>query len=342
MRAGTATIPTVPISYVRHMIDVAAALGADCGELLDGTGIDAATLERADARVSLLQQYAMLCRRAVVLTGEPALAYEFGLRSTLTTHGILGYGLMSQATLRHVLQFADRFAAVLRMPAWNMRFFIDEHCAVMEGRETISHGDLRRFSCETLLVSVSTIARQLLPADAGIELLFEHPEPPYHDRYRERLPACTFSASANQMRIPLRYLDLPLKMADAVSAQIAERECARELDLIGEQRDVVNQLRAILVHQPNGYPSFEAIASRLYMSPRTLTRQLAERGTSFRRLLAEARNRDSRTLLKDPRLSLTDIAQRLDYSSQANFARAFRTWNGVSPGRYRERSIRTR
>ena len=77
------------------MIDVAAALGADCGELLDGTGIDAATLERADARVSLLQQYAMLCRRAVVLTGEPALAYEFGLRSTLTTHGILGYGLIN-------------------------------------------------------------------------------------------------------------------------------------------------------------------------------------------------------------------------------------------------------
>src|SRR3546814_3187786 len=95
-----------------------------------------------------------------------------------------------------------------------------------------------------------------------------------------------------------------------------------------------------LVHQPNGYPSFEAIASRLYMSPRTLTRQLAERGTSFRQLLAEARNRDSRTLLKDPRLSLTDIAHRLDYSSQAHFARAFRTWNGVSPGLYSERSLR--
>src|SRR3546814_4745940 len=85
MRAGTATIPTVPISYVRHMIDVASALGADRGELLDGTGIDASALERADARVSLLQQYATLCRRSVVLTGEPALAYEFVLRSTLTT-----------------------------------------------------------------------------------------------------------------------------------------------------------------------------------------------------------------------------------------------------------------
>lgn len=337
MSANNHIIPTVPISYVRLLLDVAEDYGVDRKTLLHGLNIPESLLQQPHGRIKLLEEYAALCRRALHMTGEPALAYEFGIRSNPTTHGILGYGLISQATFRDVLTFAARFGHVLRMPAWNFHFSQEPTHVVMEGREAISHGDLRRFSCEQLLFSVWSIAHHLLPKARGIELRFDYPEPVYHKRYRRRLPKCTFSTSVTQIRIPIEYIDVPLKTADAVSAQIAENECERELAMLGHNRDIVNQVRALLINTDEGYPTLEAVSSRLFMSSRTLTRQLSERGTNFRQLLAEAQKRDSQALLADSRLTLTDIAYRLGYSSLANFARAFRSWGDVSPGEFRSR-----
>jgi AraC-like DNA-binding protein len=336
MRPNDLIIPTVPISYVLLLLDICEERGVPREQLLQGLGIPDAVLQQPHGRINLLREYAALCRRALALTGEPALAYEFGLRATLTTHGILGFGLMSQPTMRHVFDFAARFGSVLRMPAWNLRFFSTDEHAIMEGREAVSHGDLRRFSCEQLLISVSSIARQLLPDDADLALCFDYPEPPYHARYRDRLPKAMFSTTVTQLRVPVRYFDTPMRTADQVAAKLAEQECERELGLLGHNRDIVNQVRSILVNEPEGYPSQTSVAARLYVSTRTLARQLGQCGSSFRALLAEAQKRDAITLLADPRLSLTDIAFRLGYSSFANFARAFRGWYGTSPGAYRE------
>jgi len=336
MRTNELITPTVPISYVLLLLDIVADYGIDKAIVLDGLDISTETLQRPDARISLLKEYATLCHRALDFTNEPGLAYEFGLRATLTTHGLLGYGLMSQSSLRDVFNFAERFGSVLRMPAWNFRFFSDGPYAIMDCRETISHGRLRQFSSQQLIISVYSMVRQLLPGHDDIELLFDYPEPSYHSRFSHRLPKTTFSTAYTQVRLPATYLDIPLASADVVSAQLAERECERELNLIGHHRDIVSQVRAMLIIAPEGYPSIDSVASSLFMSTRTLSRHLQECSTSFRQLLSEAQQRDCQTLLQDSHLSLTDIAYRLGYSSQANFARAFRAWHHKTPSEYRE------
>lgn len=327
--------PTVPISYVLLMLDLVADYGVSRERLLDGLGISDELLQRPDGRIALLNEYARLCIRALKMTGEPALAYEFGLRATITTHGLLGFGLMSQRTLRDVFTFANRFGASLRLPAWELRFLTEGGYAIVDGREAVPHGSLRRFSCEQLLVSLTSIVRHILP-EPPLELWFDYPEPEYHARYRERLPAVRFSMPATQIRIPDRYLDLPLRTADPVSAMLAERECERELALLGGIDDLVKRVRAVLLIGDAGYPDLEAVAARLHLTPRTLNRRLTALGTSFRQLLDEARRTDSRSLLEDPALSVADIAARLGYSSAANFSRAFRAWAGDSPGSFRE------
>ena len=159
--------PTVPVSYVWLMIRLAEERGVSPQRLLAGLKVSPAQLESPDGRIGLLDDYATLCQRALDWTAEPGLGYEFGLRATLTTHGILGYGLMSQPTLADVLGFAARYGAILRMPAWDMRFGLDSHWAWMQATESISHGTLRRFSAEQLLVSALSMVRQLPPAQIG-------------------------------------------------------------------------------------------------------------------------------------------------------------------------------
>jgi len=332
-------VPKVPISYVLLMIELATERGARMEQLLHGLNITPALLQSPDAHIDLLTDYAELCRRAMAITGEPALAYEFALRSTVTTHGIVGYGVMSQASLRKVFDFVTRFGSVLRMPAWDMAFSIEEKFAYMRGTETISHKDLRAFSTQQLTISCYSVLLQLLPECAhSMRLYFDFPEPDFHKRYLKLLPQCHFNSPFNQIEIPIDYMDRPLKTADMVSAKLAERECEKELALIGHSahRDVVRQVRTLLNITPEGYLTLDQIADKQNVSPRTLARQLQERGTSYRQLLHEAQRRDSHTLLRNARLSVADVALRLDYSSVANFARAFRAWHGMSPSEFRE------
>jgi AraC-like DNA-binding protein len=333
-----APTPTVPVSYVWLVLKIAEDHGVAPQRLLNGLRISPAQLDNPDGRIGLLDDYAEICRRAMACTGEPGLGYEFGLRATLTTHGILGWGLMSQPNLRQVLDFAARFGAILRMPAWDMHFGVDAQWASMDAMESISHGDLRRFSAEQLLVCVASMLRQLLP-DAhhgGIELFFDHPEPPYHARFAHRLPRCHFDSGRVGLRVPASCADVRLQSSDVIAAKLAERECAKELSLLHHAHDPVTRVRALLVSEPDGYPSLEQVASLLHVSPRTLTRQLAERGLPFRQLLQEAQQRDSARLLEDTRLPLAEIADQLGYSSVANFVRAFRGWHGTTPQVWRE------
>jgi AraC-like DNA-binding protein len=338
MKSNDPLVPTVPVSYVLLMLDLATERGVRPEQLLQGLSFTPDLLNDPDGRVGLLTDYANLCRRSMALTGEPALAYEFGLRSTLTTHGIVGYGLMSQPNLRQVLDFANRFGALLRMPAWELSFFLEGEFACMRGIETISHGDLRAFSAQQLIISCYAIVAHLFPDCARhVQLYFDYPEPEFHKRYLRVLPKCHFQAPHNQILLPLSYLDIPLKTADTISAKLAERECERELALTGrgQHQDVVRQIRALLNNTAQGYLSLAQIADKQCVSARTLARQLQERGTSYRQLLHEAQRRDSHTLLRDPRIQVTDVALRLGYSSVANFARAFRAWHGMSPGEFR-------
>ena len=58
------------------------------------------------------------------MSGEPALGYEIGLHSSLTSHGLMGYGLISSSTLRQAIALGESFLP-LRLPMLSMTLAID-------------------------------------------------------------------------------------------------------------------------------------------------------------------------------------------------------------------------
>ena len=117
---------------------------------------------------------------------------------------------------------------------------------------------------------------------------------------------------------------------------MVDEQCSRELEQLGLAGDFVMQVQALISAQAEGYPDLNAVAERLYLSPRTLKRRLAEFNSSFRQLLDATRHKDSIHLLKSSELSIERIAIRLGYADPANFTRAFRKWAGVTPSAYRK------
>ena len=331
-------MPTVPVSYVWLVLDGCAEHGVPMAQLLQGLGITGDTLNNPDGRVSLRPTYAELCRRALALTGEPGLGYELGLRAGLTSHGIVGYGLMSQPSLRQVLAFGLQFGVVLRLSAWDVHASLSDNQVRLWAVDSMPPNDIREFSAQLLVVSACTVLRQLLPeCGEALMLCFDFPEPASHVRYAHRLPTCRFGAAFNEVRLPVRYLDTPLRTADFASAQMAERECTQDLSRFKVTRhdDAVRQVRGLLTLGESGYPGPAMVATSLHRSLRTLARQLQTQGQSYRILLQDARRRDSRVLLLNHRLSIAQVADRLGYRSTAALSRAFQGWYGVSPSGFR-------
>ena len=94
--------------------------------------------------------------------------------------------------------------------------------------------------------------------------------------------------------------------------------------------------RAIQDRLTGQRPSIDAIADALHMSPRTMQRRLQESGSSFQRVLDEARHQMARYYLSNSVLELNEAAYLLGFEDPNSFGRAFRTWEGVPPSDWRE------
>ena len=104
----------------------------------------------------------------------------------------------------------------------------------------------------------------------------------------------------------------------------------------GLQGMVENQLVSALA---SGKAQAAEIANQLGMSVRSLSRQLAEEGTSFGEILDRVRQRLALRYLEDERISLQQAAWLLGYSEIAAFSHAFKRWTGTSPSRARQSSF---
>lgn len=80
------------------------------------------------------------------------------------------------------------------------------------------------------------------------------------------------------------------------------------------------------------------VASQLNMSTRSLQRKLKELGQSYKTILDETRRSVAEMYLLDTALSINEIAFLIGYQEQSSFNHAFKSWNAVSPSRYREQN----
>ena len=75
------------------------------------------------------------------------------------------------------------------------------------------------------------------------------------------------------------------------------------------------------------------------MSERTLQRRIEEEGTTFRRLLTEARQELGRQLMSDPSVEIDKVAFLLGFQDSSSFYRAFREWEGMTPSEWRNHKV---
>src|SRR5579863_5129400 len=162
-------------------------------------------------------------------------------------------------------------------------------------------------------------------------------------RVLEGFFGCGVSFGAARDMLVLRASDLARRFVTHNPELLEMLQPSLVMALSGQQKDGA-------VHEPvkwtlkrllaDNRPDIQAVSRELGVSSRTLQRRIAEEGATFRALLAEARRELARIYLREPSIEINQVAHLVGYEDPNSFYRAFRSWEGTTPGRWRSRDER--
>lgn len=174
-------------------------------------------------------------------------------------------------------------------------------------------------------------------------LRVEFVEPRAHLQALERHFGCPVLTGAARNALIFRATDAAcpfttrnVELLDMLAPQF-EEQLKQITQQITHTSSITELVRSAIQQRLTGHrPNVDDIARDLHMSSRTLQRRLQDSGSSFQRLLDEARHRMARYYLSNSVLELNEAAYLLGYEDANSFARAFRAWEGVPPKHWRE------
>lgn len=145
-----------------------------------------------------------------------------------------------------------------------------------------------------------------------------------------RIPV-SFGQPSNVLRFSASALGLPLIQANSTLREHLRGLTDKVLAELGHASLAAEVQRMIRTHPRWGK---ERVAERLNVSGRHLNRRLAEEGTSFKLLRDASLHAVAVEQLRGDS-PLRDVAERLGFSDESAFTKAFRRWTGQTPANFR-------
>jgi AraC-like DNA-binding protein len=146
-----------------------------------------------------------------------------------------------------------------------------------------------------------------------------------------------FRAATAGYRIGARDLAVPLIGANPDTARrlrLRADDVLQDLSRLSSfTAEIRSFIRAGLRKDNAGAP---VVARRAGTSVRVLARRLKEQGTNYRALVDEVRAERARELLRETQRPLIEVAEAVGFTDKGSFLRAFRRWQGTTPGQFRE------
>lgn len=321
------------------MLHFAAARGVDADTCLLGTGITEAMLQDPDALIAPGQEMRLVENLMLALPDTPALGFELGLHYNISTFGTWGFAMRTSRNLREAIGRAIRY-----LPLSTAYCTFDTR---VEGDEFILKADpsaipahLRRFFLERDLGTAIILMRELCLSDQTLVTRMElaGPCPPGGERLEalSRVPV-RHGCSSNALVMSNAAVERPLPTYDRQLVRLLEDQC-RQLLAQRQPAGVAGQVRQCLLGPLGLLATLEDVAGALLVSPRSLRRKLEAEGASFRGIVEEAREQLALQLLEMTDMKLDELSLHLGYADTASFTRAFRRWQGISPGQHRTRA----
>jgi AraC-like DNA-binding protein len=302
-------------------------------ELADGLGIPAAILADPNATVPIDVWYGFV-EAAAEASGDPFLGLHYGSvshRRFGENAGAMRLLLLSSDTLRVAI---DRVLRYQRY--WNEgeSYEIEEQGDRLVvryrpwGPTRPAHVQLAEKTVAQTIAFVRVVARGLVPQ----AVCFPHQKRP-GDQELARVLKCEpqFGRDWTEVVLPASVLDARLPTADSVLFRVLDRQLAERVKEVTPESPFADRVCKVIVdYLHRERLSLAAVARIVGCSERTLQRRLTDAGTSFRRIVDEARRSRAFAMLENG-AAVPELAAVLGYAEETAVHRAFKKWTGTTP-----------
>lgn len=325
--------------YLAYIDDYLRELGYDSAQIFRDGGMD--TIDRLEEveRVDV-DTLAAIMRSVNQHTRRRSIYLELGARIPILANGNLGSAIMACKDVRTVMSLIERYAAIV-LPAVRITLHQAREEVVVEYQLSTSWPEVNIALIEAFIgttsYNVSLMTGQPFyprrvtvtykqPPDPGMYLPYTHCD-------------IEFNASQNSMVFTQAQFDLPIKTANALNQRVMVKQCEDELKKVQSHTQLTERIREIISIYLDESPSIGFVADKLRVSERTLRRRLNEEGINFRDVLKAIRHETALYYLGKTDMRIESIAFRLGYKETANFRKAFREVEGMSPRQWRDSRI---
>lgn len=336
---------TVASVFVQKMTEGARLSGLDCQSILLRHGISELSLHEPQQNLRVpLENFA-----AFAVEVMKALDDEF-LGLTEHQQRLGSFNMMCRCNIS-----AKTIGRSLKRTAnyWNLFANTYYHKVIVGPEKTIYRLDLRSSrqplnNCivESMLSSVHRfhcwLAGQFIPL---IAVSLDSPEPFYASEYKAIFydTPVKYLRPYNQIELNNRYLDLDIVQTPATLDQYLLDSNLSLLYQPKNYRLISDQVRQWLeknIRQGNYQATLKQAAQHFQMSQQVLHRRLQAEDLSFKELKMQTRRDLAINLLFVDRFKIEQIATMVGYSEPSAFIRAFKSWTGVTPLSYKQKTDR--
>ena len=292
-----------------------------------------------------LSQYCRLFETASDASGNEHIGLHFGRHFKPKHLGILGYAAISSPTLGAALRNMEvHFPAHQERTSFGM--IPDDGILWLSYKIVDERIQERRQDAELSLGMFTNIFRSALGQSwSPLEVRFEHEDNGSRVEHEKTFGApVVFGRRTNAIAFRREHLDVVMPEHDPYLFSVVEAFLKNRAESAASSSvDFATIVRTeIQLQLGTRLPSFDEIAVVLGLSNVEFQKQLRSHGLVFPDLLKAARQDLAIHYMNDESIPLTEIAYSLGYSELSAFSRAFKTWTGISPMRYRRINVSKR
>ena len=336
-------LPSATGVAARQAIAFLRARDVPIASLLSRAGVSESDIDNPQRRIAAMTQGKILEYAAETLGDS-----EFGLHLAQSTNpreaGLLFYVSSAAEGVGDALALAARYCRIVN-EAVRPKLVRSREGMTIEIRFV---GVPRHFAWQNTEFIVAALikglremaGRDFRPTQVGFTLARE-PDPGEFQRFFGCPVA--FSSLADQFSLSNETLALPLVTRDQHLLETLRPVCeaaAKERNTAyGTLRSSVeNEVQKLL---PHGKANRQRVAKALGLTERTLAQKLGEENTSYEKIVGRLRHSLALQYIKEPGVSLAQIAWLLGYEGPTSFNHAFARWTGRSASGARVESQRS-
>ncbi len=322
-------------AFARSLPAYCALRNLDLNRAAAKTGIDISKFKSNKESISLTR-FANLMEMLSQQAADECFGLNFGQFFRMGDSGAFGFCLLNAPDLRSILRNYERFIPLTAdYNSFGVNY--DQKSVEIFWNYAPIIPNVEQYTDMMVMLTLRVLRIATGPDWQPTQVSLVGTRPNSDTLHRQFLCKDTrFNSHFNRIIFPVSDLNLSSQSSDCRIFTIMKEQCEVLLQKRIQPGPILIELKKkILKRLQTGDCQMKEIALELSVSERSLQRRLALKNTSFEALVEETRKELSRALIEITELPLTQVAEKVGYSSLAAFSRASKSWFGVPPSQMR-------